>query len=99
MPEVKRVEVPNIPSPTTTTATTATITTTVSAKESVVAVEKPQKEVSKKVAKEVRQKRALEVKIAKAMQSFAPKVEAKVIPAEGESTAVEEVKHTHEPLK
>ena len=98
VPEVKRVEVPNIPTPTTTTATTIT-TNTVSAKESVVAAEKPQREVSKKVVKEVKQKKALELKIAKAMQSFAPKVEAKAAPGEGGSTAVEEVKHTHEPLK
>jgi len=98
VPEVKKFEVSNIPSASA-YATTTTTTTSNSVKESVVAVEKPQKEVPRKVAKEVRQKKALEVKIAKAMQSFAPKVEAKVVPAEGESTAVEEVKHTHEPLK
>ena len=39
------------------------------------------------------------MKKAKVVQSIAPKVEAKVVPAEGGSTIVEEVKHTHEPLK
>ena len=39
------------------------------------------------------------MKKAKVVQSIAPKVEAKVVPAEARSTSVEEVKHTHEPLK
>jgi hypothetical protein len=86
VPEVKRVDVTNI-------ASAAS-----SAKESVV-VEKPQQEVARKVPKEVKKVSTQEVKKAKVVQSTAPKVEAKIVPAEGGSTIVEEVKHTHEPLK
>jgi hypothetical protein len=92
VPEVKKVDV-TIASP----ATTATTSTT--AKESVV-VEKPQQEVARKVLpKEVKKESTQAVKKAKVLQSTAPKVEAKVVPAEGGSTSIEEVKHTHEPLK
>ena len=87
VPEVKRVDVTNIASATTTTA-----------KESVV-VEKPQQEVARKVPKEVKKVSTQEAKKEKVVQSSAPKVEAKVVAAEGGSTIVEEVKHTHEPLK
>jgi hypothetical protein len=86
VPEVKRVDVTNIAS-----AASA-------AKESVV-VEKPQQEVARKVPKEVKKVSTQEAKKEKVVKSTAPKVEAKVVAAEGGSTIVEEVKHTHEPLK
>jgi U3 small nucleolar RNA-associated protein 14 len=84
VPEVKRVDVTNIAS--------------AASAESVV-VEKPQQEVARKVPKEVKKVSTQEAKKEKVVQSTAPKVEAKVVPAEGGGTIVEEVKHTHEPLK
>ena len=88
LPEVKRVDATHITS----------AEATAPAKESVV-VETPQKEVARKVPKEVKKETTKEVKKAKVVQSLAPKVDAKVVPAGGGTPSAEEVKHYHEPLK